>query len=132
MTEENAEEYINLLIDYTFYGSCKPQFEAFKRGFYRTLEEATIKSFFKPEELEQLVCGSQLLDFETLREKAKYRNGYTKDHEIIQWLFEIIINDLTEEQQRKFLSFSTGSDRSPVGGLGRLPFYIERHGDDTE
>ena len=52
VTEENAHEYIRLLIEFTFHGSCKKQFEAFRRGFYRTLEESTIKSFFKPEELE--------------------------------------------------------------------------------
>lgn len=34
--------------------------------------------------------------------------------------------------RRPQLQFTTGSDRAPVGGLGRLPLLIQRSGPDTE
>lgn len=30
-----------------------------------------------------------------------------------------------------FLTFTTGCDRAPVGGLGKLPLLIQRAGPDT-
>ena len=31
-----------------------------------------------------------------------------------------IVNELDDEEQRRFLKFFTGSDRAPIGGLGNL------------
>lgn len=36
------------------------------------------------------------------------------------------------EQKKKLLFFATGSDRSPIGGLGNLQFVIVRHGEDSD
>jgi ubiquitin-protein ligase E3 A len=88
-------------------------------------------SFFKPEELEQLIIGSKLLDFDNLQKKCKFRGGFNAEHPFVQNFFEVL-NEFDEVQQRMFLSFSTGSDRSPVGGLGKLVFYLERQGGDAE
>lgn len=45
-------------------------------------------------------------------------------------LWEIVQNwDL--ETKKAFLFFTTGSDRSPIGGLGKLKFTVERHGPDS-
>jgi len=62
-------------------------------------------------------------------QKCKFRGGFTKDHQFVKWFFEVL-NEMSEEQQRVFLSFATGSDRSPVGGLGKLTFYLEKRGGD--
>lgn len=35
------------------------------------------------------------------------------------WLWEIV-NELDDEERRRFLKFFTGSDRAPIGGLGNL------------
>ncbi len=39
--------------------------------------------------------------------------------------------DMDITQKRKFLSFTTGCDRAPVGGLGKLTLIVQRSGPDT-
>lgn len=40
------------------------------------------------------------------------------------------MHSLEMELKRKFLVFSTGSDRVPIKGLGNLKLVISRHGGD--
>ena len=37
-----------------------------------------------------------------------------------------MLGDYSEELQKKFLLFTTGSDRVPVGGMGEMTFKITR------
>lgn len=39
---------------------------------------------------------------------------------------------LPMDQKRRFLSFTTGCDRVPVGGMGQLTLVIQRGGPDTD
>ena len=39
---------------------------------------------FRAEELELLICGSPVLDFEALEKNTEYDNGYSKDHPAIK------------------------------------------------
>lgn len=62
---------------------------------------------------------------------ATYENGFTKDDPTIKWLWEIV-HDYSLEQKKKLLFFTTGSDRAPIGGLGKMEFIIMKHGDDGD
>ena len=42
------------------------------------------------------------------------------------------IHSFGEDQKRQFLQFTTGSDRAPVGGLGKLKMIIAKNGSDTD
>ena len=42
-----------------------------------------------------------------------------------------VVGGLGEEQQRELLKFATGCPRAPLGGLGKLPFKIQRDGVDS-
>lgn len=44
----------------------------------------------KPEELELMVCGSDRFDFHELEKVTRYVDGYTKDHIVMKWFWEII------------------------------------------
>jgi len=37
-----------------------------------------------------------------------------------------VLNNYSDELQKKFLLFTTGSDRVPVGGMGEMTFKITR------
>ena len=63
VTEDNREEYVNLYINYMFVKQCEDKLRAFKIGFYKVCDETIMSSLFKPQELEQLICGSRVLDF---------------------------------------------------------------------
>ena len=40
--------------------------------------------------------------------------------------------DMTDDERKQFLQFATGCDRAPVNGLSTVPFYVGRHGPDTD
>lgn len=43
-----------------------------------------------------------------------------------------VVHELSIEDKRRLLQFTTGSDRVPVGGLGRLKLIIARNGADSD
>ncbi|KAF6033615.1 TRIP12 [Bugula neritina] len=71
--------------------------------------------------MEQLFCGNKSTKWDTkeLFDCCRADHGYTMDSKALQNLFEIL-SSYDTEQQRKFLSFVTGSPRLPVGGFRSL------------
>ena len=47
-------------VDFTLNKSPEKQFKAFKRGFDMVTDESPLKIWFRPEEVELLVCGSRV------------------------------------------------------------------------
>lgn len=43
-----------------------------------------------------------------------------------------VLSELTLEQKKRFLAFTTGCDRAPVGGLSQLVLTLQRSGPDSE
>lgn len=130
VTKENRQEYANLYTKYLLIDSVENQFESFKRGFSLVCNSEAFKLFVY-QELELLICGSPKLDFTELEKTAIYENGYSDTHPTILNFWKVI-HELPLEKKKKFLFFVSGSDRSPIGGLGRLKLVISRHGDDDE
>ena len=46
-----------------------------------------------------------------------------------RWFWEVV-HGMDEKTKKQLLSFTTGSDRVPVGGLSKLPFIIAKNGGD--
>lgn len=130
LTAENRKEYVRLTVKYLLTDGVSRSFEQFKRGFLSVAARDLI-STMHPEELEMLLCGQKSLDFKELQESCTYE-GYTERDLVVQWFWKILQNDLTVEQQKKFLHFATGSDRIPVGGLKELKFKIGKNGDTDD
>ena len=83
------------------------------------------------EEVELLICGEPTLNFEDLQKVALYDNGYSDSDPTIVNFWEVL-HSLDMEDKKKFLAFSTGSDRAPIGGLKAMRFIITRHGEDGD
>ncbi|GLI67883.1 hypothetical protein VaNZ11_012174, partial [Volvox africanus] len=130
VTECNRAEYVSLLAAWHMGGNVASQFEAFTAGF-RVVCWGPAMSLFNAQELERLVCGNPRLDFVALRDAARYEGGFTRDSPAVSWLWDIVLHELSAEDQRAFLKFFTGSDRSPLGGLGSLHPVIQRDGPDS-
>ena len=80
----------------------------------------------RPEEIESLVCGSaEPLDFDQLRAITLY-DAYNEHDEVIKWFWSIVIEEFSEEQRKRLLMFTTGSDRVPIGGVKDMSFKITR------
>ena len=91
-----------------------------------------IKSLFDYEEVETLICGQRELNFEELRDNCIYAHGFTPTCDQMVWLWEIVLEEWDDDTKRKWLAFSTGSDRAPVNGLKSLKFFIIQDGEDDQ
>ncbi|KAM9479065.1 ubiquitin-protein ligase E3A-like isoform 5-T19 [Salvelinus alpinus] len=128
---DNRKEFVSLYGDYILNKSVERQFKAFRRGFQMVTNESPLNCLFRPEEVELLICGSRNLDFQALEETTEYDGGYSKDCRIIKDFWETV-HSFGEEDKRLFLQFTTGTDRAPVGGLGKLKMIIAKNGPDTD
>uniref|UniRef100_A0A7S4BN04 HECT-type E3 ubiquitin transferase n=1 Tax=Chrysotila carterae TaxID=13221 RepID=A0A7S4BN04_CHRCT len=128
VTNENREEYLRLYVDYLLVSGVRVQFDAFQRGFLKLCDGPAF-SFLTALELEELTCGTPVLDFKALQSATKY-DGYTPESQVVQWFWEVVFAFELEEK-KALLFFATGCDRAPVGGLGKLKFVIQRAGDDS-
>ncbi|XP_043506226.1 ubiquitin-protein ligase E3A [Polistes fuscatus] len=131
VTQENKKEFVDLYADFLLNKSVERQFKAFRRGFQMVTDESPLALLFRPEEIEQLVCGSKIFDFSELEAATEYEGGYTVDSEAVRNFWRVA-HSLPPESQRRLLQFTTGSDRVPVGGLSRLKMVIARHGPDSD
>uniref|UniRef100_A0A8D8TSC2 Ubiquitin-protein ligase E3A n=1 Tax=Cacopsylla melanoneura TaxID=428564 RepID=A0A8D8TSC2_9HEMI len=131
VNQENKKEFVDLYADFLLNGSVEKQFKAFRRGFQMVTDESPLGLLFRPEEIEQLVCGSKIFDLHELEEATEYDAGYAADTPVIQWFWEIV-HEMSHDIQKKLLQFTTGSDRIPVGGFSKLKMFIARHGPDSD
>lgn len=129
VTKANKQEYVDLYVQYLLDSSVSKLFDAFLAGF-KTVCNSPAFDLFRWEELELLICGSPVLDFEELEKSAQYE-GYDENHPLIKNFWEVV-HSLPLEQKKRLLFFTTGSDRSPIGGLGKLHLVITRHGPDSD
>lgn len=84
---------------------------------------------FRAEELEQLICGSPSLDFKALETVTQYDGFDPTTSQTVKFFWEVV-QDFPDETKKKLLFFATGSDRVPIGGLGKLQFIIAKNGSD--
>lgn len=83
LTNENSAEFVDLYTQFVLSKSVEKQFNAFREGFQIVCQDSAIK-IFRPEEVEQLICGSSDLDFDALETSTVYDGGWTKDSDIIK------------------------------------------------
>ncbi|CAF1233195.1 unnamed protein product [Adineta steineri] len=137
VTEENKQEYIDLVINYRFVQRMATQMNALKQGIQEILPLDTIK-LFDEKEVELLISGLGEINVNDWRTYTMYKGGYTPEALVIQWFWKAIGSFNTEERTR-FLQFVTGTSRLPMNGFRELwgssgpqLFTIEKWGDRTK
>ncbi|KAJ1966594.1 hypothetical protein IWQ62_002370 [Dispira parvispora] len=130
LTRHNRHEFVDLYVDFLLNQSVQKQFGAFQEGFKSVCMGNAIR-LFQAEELEQLICGSSDLDFRALEEVTLYDGGFTAKSRVIRYFWEVV-HAFTDEQKKRLLFFTTGSDRVPIGGLGKLQFVIAKNGVNSD
>lgn len=131
VSQTSKHEFVELYADFLLNKMVERQFRAFRSGFNMVTDDSPLANLFRPEELELLVCGSQHYDFLELMKSAEYDGGYTSETAIVQAFWELV-HDMSTEDKKRLLQFTTGSARVPVGGLARLKLIIARHGPDCD
>ncbi|KAM7542104.1 hypothetical protein Aperf_G00000007794 [Anoplocephala perfoliata] len=131
VTHANRELYVENYLDFRFNRSCKEVFEAFKRGFFDVCSGYVIR-MFHPTELHSMVVGSDEIDWLELRRHTNYQGEYWDRHPIIQWFWEVLLNECTLQEKKNFLRFLTGCDRMPILGVSDVKITIQPNnsGDD--
>ncbi|KAM3066775.1 putative E3 ubiquitin-protein ligase [Clarireedia jacksonii] len=134
VTNSNRREFVDLYVRYLLDHAVARQFEPFKRGFF-TVCGGNALSLFRPEEIELLIRGSdEPLDIASLRAVAVCENWEipnAADREpVIQWFWDTF-QKADPKDQRKLLSFITGSSCIPAMGATSLVIKLSCLGDDS-
>jgi hypothetical protein len=130
VTKDNAGRYVRAYVDWRAHKSIERFYDAFASGFARLFDPAII-ALFAPDELDILVSGEEVLDWSSLQQNARYTDGYGR-HSTSVKLFWELFEGFSNEKKLKFLQFTTGSDRAPIGGLKSIKITIQRMGDPTK
>jgi E3 ubiquitin-protein ligase HECTD2 len=133
VTNANRREFVDLYVRYLLDTAVTRQFEPFKRGFFRVCGGNAL-SLFRPEEIELLIRGSdEPLDIESLRAVSLCENwgvpNPAETEPVIHWFWQSF-QAAKPSDQRKLLSFITGSDRIPAMGATNLVIKLSCLGDD--
>ncbi|CAF0944386.1 unnamed protein product [Adineta ricciae] len=137
VTQENKQEYIDLVINYRFVQRIATQMNALRQGFQDILQLEAIK-IFDEKEVELLISGLGEINVNDWRMNTMYKGGYTPDNPVIQHFWKAIGSFNTEERTR-LLQFVTGTSRLPMNGFRELwgssgpqLFTIEKWGDRSK
>lgn len=130
VTRSNRELYVSRLVQHALHDCCASAVKAFLAGLTISFKGKTVTELCTSEELEELLCGSRDIgDLSLLRIHTTYRGAFHDEHPCINYLWEIL-SELPTVQQRRFLTFVTGSDRVPVGGIENVKLVVQSTGQD--
>lgn len=135
VTDENKDEYIELITEWRFKRGVVEQTEAFLKGFNAVLPAYWLQPFDE-RELEILLCGMQEYDIDDWQKNTVYRNC-TKTSKQVVWFWQAV-KSFDDEKRARLLQFVTGTCRLPVGGFAELigsngpqKFCIDKVGKET-
>ncbi|XP_045135253.1 E3 ubiquitin-protein ligase Su(dx)-like isoform X2 [Portunus trituberculatus] len=135
VTEENKEEYIELMMQWRLTRGQEAQTRYFLEGFSEVVPLEWLK-YFDERELELLLCGMQEIDINDWQKHTIYRH-YNRSSKQIIWFWQFVI-ETDNEKRARLLQFVTGTCRVPVGGFAELmgsngpqKFCIEKVGKET-
>jgi ubiquitin-protein ligase E3 A len=129
VANENVEQYIQTYVDWSANESVRRPFEHFREGFMRLFKKERIAGF-TADELDVLVSGEEVFEWDELEKNAVY-DGCNAGATHVKWFWEVF-REMSSEDKQRFLLFTTGSDRAPLGGLAKVVIKIARGMDPTK
>ncbi|KAK4190904.1 hypothetical protein QBC35DRAFT_376785 [Podospora australis] len=119
VTISNVDLYLEKVIDMILGRGVRRQIDAFRTGFSQVFPYSAL-SAFTPDELCSLFGRvEEDWSLETLMDSIKADHGYNMDSKSVRNLLQTM-SELTPEQRRDFLQFTTGSPKLPIGGFKSL------------
>ncbi|KAL9049593.1 MAG: hypothetical protein Q9162_007134 [Coniocarpon cinnabarinum] len=135
VTDDNKEEYVNLVTEWRIQKRVDAQFNAFITGFNELIPPELV-NVFDERELELLIGGIADIDVDDWKKHTDYR-GYTEGDEVISFFWKCV-RSWDAEQKSRLLQYATGTSRIPVNGFkdlqgsdGPRRFTIEKNGEIT-
>lgn len=134
VTEQNKEEYAQLLCEDFLIGPIRPEIGCLIMGFHELVPEDLLSaSNLDAEQLRMLICGTNELDVDEWEQNAVTEGP----PQVIGWFFDWLRKQ-SAVGRSKMLAFVTGSSVLPCGWQGLrdpqgryLPFRIQVEGNAT-
>jgi len=117
VTDENKQEYVQLIVEHRLVNSVKEQLENFLAGFHDIIP-AELISIFNEQELELLISGLPDIDVDDWKANTEYHN-YNSGSQQIQWFWRAV-KAFSPEDRAKLLQFVTGTSKVPLNGFQEL------------
>jgi ubiquitin-protein ligase E3 A len=130
VTNDNVDAYVAAYVDWVANESVLDPFRQFQRGFQRIFRGKIIETF-AADELDILVSGEEVFDWDELERNAKYVDGYRPNSRAVRLFWEIF-KEFSPAEKARFLCFTTGTDRVPLGGLSNVAITIQRLTDTSK
>jgi len=118
VTNENKDEYIQLVIEWRFINRVRKQMDQFLAGFNELVPLNLIK-IFDEGELELLMGGIECIDVKDWKNNTVYKGDYHPNHIVIQWYWRVVLS-FSNEMRSRLLQFVTGTSRVPMNGFKEL------------
>lgn len=136
VTEENKQEYVQLVVEYRLQKSVEEQMNNFSIGFHEIIPKDLV-AIFDEQELELLISGLPDIEVGDWQANTSY-NNYSPSSEQIQWFWRAV-KSFDNEERAKLLQFATGTSKVPLNGFkelqganGTCKFSIHRDYGSTE
>ena len=117
VTDDNKNDYIDLVVENRLIKSVEKQLNAMREGLFEMIDEDII-CIFNEKELELLICGIPDINIDDWKNNTEYI-GYTSHSRNISWFWKAV-EGFTPEEKAKLLQFCTGSSRVPFEGFKNL------------
>ncbi|KAH0793417.1 E3 ubiquitin-protein ligase UPL4-like isoform X3 [Histomonas meleagridis] len=119
VTEENLDEFVSLIKEYTCGSKLDHLRNAFIEGFSEIFPFSYL-DIFNENEICRIIRGDgPKFTYKDLEENVEISHGYERDSPQIAMLFETL-SELEEDDQHLLIQFITGYYQLPIGGLAAL------------
>ena len=119
VTEQNVDQYIKLVEEFTISGNVKECANEFRRGFSSVIPSPAFE-MITPEDLMRLISGDDVeISYDDLFSGIDFGSGYSATSPQITMLFDAITS-LSADEKSLFVKFITGCDKLPIGGIKSL------------
>ena len=106
ITDENKRIFVDRICEVKMKEQVSEELQAFLKGFYTVLPLHYF-DIFSPSELQMLICGLPTIDLQELEKHTNYE-GYSRQSDIIKWLWEIL-HEFSEKERALFIYFTSGT-----------------------
>lgn len=122
--EENKMQFVMLASYYKLNKSNRAAVQAFLQGLFEVVPKELIE-MFSVKELSLIVNGADCeIDVQEWQNNTIYDAPFHAEHEVILMFWQVVKEEMGEEERSKLLSFVTSSARAPVLGFSSLKFTI--------
>ncbi|CEG45730.1 hect e3 ubiquitin [Plasmopara halstedii] len=123
VTDENKEEYLELLLKHYMFESISEQLGALLMGFYDIMPQFLI-TVFDYQEFDLLLSGVPELDVNDWHTHSEVRwikleKSTPVENRVLKWFWECM-REFTSEERARLLQFATGTSRVPIQGFKAL------------